>query len=113
MKKVEPNIAVTYGVSSILMNIISIPVVMFIMGFSENITAAIIMTIIFMFLTYLLNYKKYSLIREEVKVSFIRVVVFDVSILILPYIYSMSEIRYGYIELTPAFILGIVIIPMV
>jgi len=105
--------AIAYGTGVYFINIIFSVLVILIMVIYYNIFLAIIISSLSILFMLILNYKKYYLMKELIKVSFFRTIILDTVFISIGYIIIMLENEYGYLALITCIIPAIASIPLV
>ena len=74
---------------------------------------AICLTALAMYLSILLNYKKYNLMKDKTTVSFFRIVIIDAIVMLLGCIYIILMNEEGYLDLTTCILPPLTMIPLI
>lgn len=112
MKYTNGQIANAYGVGVFCINILFFLADILFMVFWGDFSIAIPLATFAIYISITLNYKKYQYMKNDLKISFFRVVIFDSMIMSLGYIQIIVMNKEGYLDLTTGVFPVLTMIPL-
>ena len=105
--------ALLYGVGVYVLHILFSLADIFIMTVGGDWPLAVTVATFALYVSIVLNYKKYALMKQTITLSFFRVVIFDSVVMALSYIYIIMANSEGYLDLWSCVFPALTMLPLI
>lgn len=113
MKYTDAQKAISYGVGVFVLNIVFSLADIFLITIGDSWNLAVEAAVLAIYVSIILNYKKFQCMKKMTQVSFFRVVIFDSVMPSLSYVYIIVANSEGYLDLLSCVFPALTMIPLI